>query len=162
MIRKATLEDAEVLASIIRQSFHNVAKRFSLTKNNCPKHPSNCTRSWVESDMERGVAYFILFQNEMPIGCAGVESPSAEVCYLERLSVLPEVRGRHFGIELVHHAIDYAASKGARKLSIGIIAKQDELKAWYRNLGFYKVGVKHFPHLPFQVCYMEHHLHTSK
>lgn len=154
MIREATIEDAEILANIISESFRNVARRFSLTQENCPKHPSNCTISWIESDMERGVEYFILFQSGSPIGCVGLERPSMDVCYLERLSVLPEMRGKHFGISLVRHALHYAASKGARKVSIGIIAEQTELKEWYNAQGFVEVGLKSFPHLPFQVCFM--------
>jgi N-acetylglutamate synthase-like GNAT family acetyltransferase len=155
MIREATMEDAEVLANIISESFHNVAKRFALTEDNCPNHPSNCTTAWIESDMARGVQYFILFQSGKPIGCVGLERSNIDVCYLERLSVLPGMRGKHFGLSLVRHALHYAASKGARKISIGIIAEQTELKEWYRTLGFIEVGIKSFPHLPFQVCFME-------
>ncbi len=155
MIREATIEDLEALASIISRSFLDVAKRFSLTQDNCPKHPSNCTTSWIESDMARGVQYFILSQNENPIGCVGLERPSIDVCYLERLSVLPERRGKHFGIRLVQHALNHAASKGARRISVGIIAEQTELKQWYKTFGFTEVGIKRFAHLPFKVCFME-------
>jgi N-acetylglutamate synthase-like GNAT family acetyltransferase len=155
MIRRATIEDLEVLASIIRGSFRDVAERFSLTQDNCPKHPSNCTTSWVESDMARGVQYFILSQNENPIGCVGLERPSIDVFYLERLCVLPEMRGKNFGGSLVRHALSYATSKGARKVSIGIIAEQTELKEWYKTFGFVEMEIKRFAHLPFQVCFME-------
>ena len=161
MIREATIEDSDVLASIISVSFRDVARRFSLTQDNCPKHPSNCTTSWIESDIARGVQYFILFQNGNPIGCVGLESPSVDLCYLERLSVLPEMRGRHFGISLVLNTLDYAAFKGIRKVSVGIIAEHTELKEWYKNLGFVEVGIKRFPHLPFQVCFMEINLNTA-
>jgi len=155
MIREATINDTEVLSRIIRESFRDVATRFSLTQDNCPKHPSNCMPSWIESDMARGVQYFILSQGGNPIGCVGIESPSVNICYLERLSVLPEMRGNHFGIRLVRHVLDCAESKGANKISIGIIAEHSELKEWYQKLGFIEKGTKHFPHLPFQVCFME-------
>lgn len=161
MIREAKLSDREVLVRIIRDSFRDVARRFSLTKDNCPKHPSNCATSWIESDMARGVQYFILSHKENPVGCVGIESPSNDVCYLERLSVLPEMRGKHFGIRLVQHALDCAASKGACKVSIGIISEHIELKDWYKNLGFIEVETKRFPHLPFEVCFMEFHLKSS-
>jgi len=161
MIREATIEDLEVLASIINGSFRDVAKRFSLTQDNCPKHPSNCTTSWIEADMARGVQYFILSNNGNPIGCVGLERPNNDVCYLERLSVLPEMRGNHFGVNLVQHALSYASSKGARTVSIGIIAEHAELKEWYKSLGFIEVGTKHFAHLPFEVCFMEFNLENA-
>ncbi|MEW6673876.1 MAG: GNAT family N-acetyltransferase, partial [Thermodesulfobacteriota bacterium] len=151
----ATPNDREVLVKLIRDSFRDVARRFSLTKDNCPKHPSNCASSWIESDISRGVQYHILYVDENPIGCAAIEKPSADVCYLERLSVLPEMRGKHFGIRLVQHALECAALKGARRVSIGIIDEQTELKEWYMQLGFAVTEIKSFPHLPFKVCLME-------
>lgn len=155
MIKKATIDDREVLVTLIRDAFRDVAHRFSLTEINCPKHPSNCTSDWIESDISRGVQYFILYEGEIPIGCVGIEKPSSDVCYLERLSVLPEMRGRHYGIRLVQHVLDMAASKGTAKVNIGIIAEQTELKEWYIKLGFVETQIKKLPHLPFTVCLME-------
>lgn len=155
MIREATLKDRNLLSKIISESFHDVAQRFSLTMDNCPKHPSNCTTSWIEYDMARGVQYFISYYGENPAGCVGVECPNTDVCYLERLSVLPAMRGKRFGSDLVKHALDFSASKGAKKVSIGIIAEQTELREWYEKFGFVEVQVKSFHHLPFRVCLME-------
>ena len=158
MIKEAAPNDHDVLVRLIRDSFRDVARRFALTKENCPKHPSNCTSSWIESDISRGVQYYILYQNESPIGCVGIEKASAEICYIERLSVLPEMRGSHFGTALVKHALECAASEGARKVGIGIIDEQTELKEWYKRLGFVETQTKNFPHLPFTVCLMEFEL----
>ena len=155
MIRTATQKDIEALAAIIRQAFRDVALRFALTRENCARHPSNCTSDWIETDMARGVQYFISEQDNKAVGCVGVERADAEVCYLERLAVLPEWRGRYLGRSLVRHALDCAVSQGAVRVSIGIIAEQTELKAWYRKLGFSEVQIKSFAHLPFKVCLME-------
>ena len=161
MIKKATINDREVIVKLIRDSFLDVARRFSLTKDNCPKHPSNCASSWIESDISRGVQYYILYKDENPIGCVAIEKPSADVFYLERLSVLPEMRGKHFGIELVQHALDRAELQGARKVSIGIIDEQADLKEWYIQQGFVVTEIKRFPHLPFTVCLMEYEIKKS-
>ena len=161
MIKEAALNDREVLVKLIRNSFRDVARRFSLTKDNCPKHPSNCTLSWIESDISRGVQYFILYVDEKPVGCVAIEKPSADVCYLERLSVLPEMRGKHFGIRLVQHALECAKTKGVSKVSIGIIDEQTELKEWYIELGFVELQTKKFSHLPFTVCLMEFEIMKS-
>jgi N-acetylglutamate synthase-like GNAT family acetyltransferase len=154
-IRDATAKDVEVLASIIRQSFHDVAKRFSLTPENCPKHPSNCTTTWIESDQSRGVRYFILWKNGKPIGCVGLESPNPDLCYLERLSVIPEMRRKGNGRALALHALECAKATGAMQVSIGIIADHTELKKWYANIGFVEVGRKKFEHLPFEVVFLK-------
>jgi N-acetylglutamate synthase-like GNAT family acetyltransferase len=155
MIRQASSEDQEVLAEIIRESFRDVAQRFGLTGENAPAHASNCRPDWIARDMARGVCYFILSQNARPVGCVAVENPRPEVCYLERLAVLPEMRGRHFGSALVRQALDFAVSKQAEKVSIGVIDAHVELQEWYKRFGFVPVGTRCFPHLPFQVCFME-------
>jgi len=155
-IRKAITTDVAVLASVIRKSFRDVADRFSLTPQNCPKHPSNCTAGWIESDLARGVQYFILSQDDKPVGCVGLEHPRRDLCYLERLSVLPEWRQNGFGRTLARHAMERAKADGAKKISIGIIADQTELKHWYGGLGFVNIQTQIFSHLPFEVRFMEH------
>ena len=154
-IRDATAKDVELLADIIRKSFRDVAIRFSLTPENCPKHPSNCTAAWVESDRNRGVRYFIASRNDEPIGCVGLESPNSDLCYLERLSVLPEMRRRGYGRALTLHALKSAKAVGAKQVSIGIIADHVELKNWYSKIGFVEAGTKIFEHLPFEVAFMK-------
>ena len=39
-IRQATVTDIATLSKIIRLSFRDVADRFGLTPENCPKHPT--------------------------------------------------------------------------------------------------------------------------
>ena len=158
MIKKATQTDRDVLAKLIRESFRDIAHRFELTAENCPKHPSNCTSEWIDADIERGVQYYILYADEAPIGCVGVEKANADTCYIERLSVIPGMRGSRFGTELLRYALERAVSIGARKVGIGIIDEQDELKAWYKRLGFIETQKRNFPHLPFTVCLMEFEL----
>ena len=148
-------QDAEMLAGIIRRSFHDVAVRFSLTRDNCPRHPSNCTAAWVESDLERGVQYFTLLHEGEPVGCVGLEKPDPDLCYLERLAVLPERRRHGFGRRLVEHALSQAKASRAYRVSIGIIAEQTDLKEWYAGLGFVEKETKRFSHLPFRVAFME-------
>ena len=154
-IRRATEKDAELIAEIIRHSFQDVAECFALTLENCPKHPSNCTTEWIEWDQARGVEYFILSQGGESIGCVGLESPSPDLCYLERLAVLPGRRHQGLGRALVLHALTYAKGTGASTVSIGIIAAHAKLKHWYAALGFKERETKSFPQLPFRVCFME-------
>ena len=154
-IREGTAADAGPLSSLIRDSFRDVAERFAITPENCPKHPSNCTREWIVADQDRGVRFFILSQGDEPVGCVGVESVGGGVGYLERLAVTPKRRRNGFGRELVLHAMEYASTIGVLRMSIGIIADQYELKHWYQRMGFVEVGIRRFDHLPFKVCLME-------
>lgn len=119
------------MSNIIRASFKTVAERFDLNKTNCPKHPSNCTDEWIKSDFQRGILYFLLELDEKNIGCAALEKASSELCYLKRLAVIPEKRNMGFGKMLIDHVFNQAELLGCKNVSIGIIAKQQELKSWY-------------------------------
>jgi N-acetylglutamate synthase-like GNAT family acetyltransferase len=160
-IRICTTEDTQVLAETIRRSFQDVAARFGLTQENAPSHPSNCTVDWIRKDMERGVSYFAIENKNHVVGCVVLERANAEVCYLERLAVLPDQRRRGFGKALVNHALSEAKLLGVNYVSIGIIAEHTELKNWYKGLGFVEGESKEFPHLPFRVTFMSYDIKKS-
>jgi GNAT superfamily N-acetyltransferase len=153
-VRRAVPDDVDVLTDIIRRAFRDVAGRFALTSENCPAHPSNCEREWIESDLSRGVSYFLLSAHGPPCGCVAVEVASPETCYLERLAVLPDRRNAGFGRRLVERALLDAEEAGAATVGVGIIAKHFELRDWYRRLGFVEVDEQSFDHLPFDVIFL--------
>jgi N-acetylglutamate synthase-like GNAT family acetyltransferase len=153
-IVRATTNDIDRLARLIRLSFADVARRFQLTPENCPRHPSNYTRERVENDLERGVHYFILTAAGAAVGCVGVEQASPVTCYMERLSVLPEHRGNGYGTRLARHAVNRAKEMGAATVGIGIIAADTGLKHFYTTLGFKAGETQSFAHLPFEVAFL--------
>jgi N-acetylglutamate synthase-like GNAT family acetyltransferase len=153
-IREANSADISLLSRLVRLSYRDVADRFTLTPANCPKHPSNCTDEWIENDFGRGISYFILEQRGIPAGCVAIERAETDLCYLERLAVLPRERKKGLGSQLVEHAFHTARGRGSKKISIGIIAAQTELKQWYRKFGFAEGETKEFSHLPFRVTFM--------
>lgn len=161
-IYQASVEDITGLAQLISLSHADVARRFSLTPENCPKHPSNCRSSWITTDMERGIRYFILTFKDRPIGCMAVEQASPDMCYMERLSVLPEYRNNGFGKTLVDHAIYISRTLFAHKLGIGIIAEFTRLKNWYETIGFYPLKKLDLDHLPFTVLLMEYKIYDNE
>lgn len=153
-IRRARASDVPLLAGLIRDAYRDVAQRFGLTAENCPKHPSNCTTEWIRRDLERSVTYFICDVGDTPVGCAALEMAKDGMCYLERLCVLPEQRRQGYGRELVEHVMAQARARGADRIGIGIIADQTELKQWYRKMGFVEGDSKTFEHLPFRVTFL--------
>lgn len=142
------------MADVIQRSFRPVAERFGLTRENAPRHPSNCAPDWIERDMGRGVVYFVIECEGRVAGCVALELANPEVCYLERLAVLPDQREHGFGKALVNHALCRAKALGARRVDIGIIAEDTELRDWYKEIGFAEGESKEFPHLPFRVAFM--------
>jgi N-acetylglutamate synthase-like GNAT family acetyltransferase len=153
-VRNCTRDDMGILAETIRESFKDVALRFGLTPENCPRHPSNCTRDWIDKDMERGVTYFVIEKENAVAGCVALERAKAGTYYLERLAVLPGERRRGLGQILVTHVLSEAVHSGASHVNIGIIEEQKELKRWYERLGFVEGESREFDHLPFRVTFM--------
>ena len=157
-IRICTEEDARILAETVRKSFQDIGERFGLNQENAPRHPSNCTADWIRKDMELGVIYFAIESKNHVVGCVALEQANADVCYLERLAVLPGHRRRGLGKALITHALSEVELLGAQSVSIGIIAEHTELKDWYKRLGFVEGESKGFPHLPFGVTFMAYHI----
>ena len=157
-IREASSDDIPVLPCLIRNAYADVARRFDLTPENCPRHPSNCKEEWIENDFSRGVIYYILQHKGSPVGCVAFEKASPDLCYLERLSVLPPYRRQGFGRALVDHVFSQARAFGAKQISIGIISEQTDLKQWYQKIGFVEEETKKFDHLPFLVAFMTYDL----
>lgn len=157
-IRKANADDVQLLSSLIRDSFRDVAERFNLTPQNCPTHPSNCKDEWIVKDLNRGVIYYILEGNDVPSGCVALEKAGQDLCYLERLGVLPREREKGCGTALVDHVFAEARTLGTKMVSIGIIAEDIGLKRWYRKRGFVEQETKAFPHLPFDVTFLVYEL----
>jgi predicted N-acetyltransferase YhbS len=154
VITPASVQDTIRITALIREAFGVVARRFDLTTDNCPKHPSNCTEHWVARDLARGVQYFLARRNDGVEGCLGVEQASTEECYLERLAVRPESQQQGLGAALVNHGLDQARRLGVAKVGVAIIAEQVELGDWYQRLGFTPTGTRRFPHLPFEVAFL--------
>ena len=153
-IRSAGNGDARLLAELVSESNRDVAVRFGLNADNCPKHPSFCAESWITKDLERGARYFVADRHGEAVGCVAFEYPGENPAYLNRLSVLPSCRRQGVGEMLVRHVLDLARSSGINTVSIGIIAAHAELKRWYMAMGFVEGETKSFPHLPFAVSYL--------
>ena len=158
IIRTAHEADVKLLTAMIRKSHADVARRFNLTPENCPKHPSNCTTDWIKSDLARGVRYYLADWQRDAAGCVALEQANPEMVYLERLSVLPEERRNGLGRKLVERVLQETAALGVPQVGIGIIAGFSELKAWYKILGFREGATRQFEHLPFKVLLMAYDL----
>ena len=157
-IFSCTQKDIEILVETIRKSFLNVAEHFDFTQENAPLHPSNCTEYWIKADMNRGVTYFVMENENKIAGCVACEMTSPDVIYLEILAVLPEHRQRGLCKALVNHVLSKAKELVVNCVNIGIIAEHTELKNWYRKIGFVEEEDKKFLNLPFNITFMSYRL----
>jgi GNAT superfamily N-acetyltransferase len=154
IITEATETEADLLACLIREAFADIAVRFGLTPENAPRHPSNCTPDWVRSAFAKGIRHFLLTTAEGPAGCVALEQANEDVCYLERLAVLPPQQRKGFGEALVNHAVNEARELGASRVELGMVAAQTELREWYERLGFSVTTIVRFEGTLFDVGFM--------
>jgi len=151
----ASSEDAATIADLVRRSFAETAERFNLTPENAPTHPSNCRAEWITNALDKGIIYYLVKLEQTPCGCAAMEQANPEVCYLEKLAVLPEFRHNGLGAQLVEHVRIQCGKLGAKRIEIGIIEKDIRLKDWYLLQGFKEKNTAQFEHLPFSVLFMQ-------
>jgi ribosomal protein S18 acetylase RimI-like enzyme len=157
-IRQAQTDDIPTVVRIIGTAFKKAAERLRLTPENSGKHASNITDQWVIEDMDEGVSYFIIEADGTPAGAVTVEHARPEVCYIGRLSVLPDYQGKGLGHELLTFAIGEAAKTGADYISLGVISDETRLIEWYGRMGFGVSRQIKFEHFPFEVTLMRREL----
>jgi len=153
-IIKAKKSDIDVLVTLLRNSFRSVAERFGITEENNPRSLAFCTKERIENDLQKDLTYYILEGDDRPCGCVAIERAKPGVCYLMRLAVLPEYRGKGYGKMLVHHIFEKARAAGVERVEIAMISKDRKLKKWYKSLGFIQKRTKKYDHLPFIVAFM--------
>ncbi|MFC2070056.1 GNAT family N-acetyltransferase [Chloroflexota bacterium] len=154
-IREITDNELSNSAKVIRDSFKTVAIEFSLTKGNCPTHPSLTTVHQLRKLKEKGLLLFGLFLGNIQVGFVAIEKAENDLYYMEKLAVLPDYRHKGYGVELAKFVLGCIKNRGGKKLGIGIMNDHTVLKDWYKGLGFKETSTKRFPHLPFTVCFME-------
>jgi N-acetylglutamate synthase-like GNAT family acetyltransferase len=143
---------------MIRESFATVAGDMGLNRENCPSHPSFTVPDELVEMKKKGVGLFGMYLEDRLSGFVALEKAGRELCYLEKLAVLPEERHKGYGENLVGFACLRAVALGASRISAGIINEQEILKSWYERLGFAEKETRSYPHLPFTVCFMEKEL----
>jgi GNAT superfamily N-acetyltransferase len=109
-IRRATPEDAALIASVLRESF--IEYRDAYTPEAFAA--TTPTSAEVRSRMKEGPVWVALLGGSVVGTVAAVER--GEELYVRGMAVLPAARGRGIGELLLHQAEDYASLKGHERL----------------------------------------------
>lgn len=71
---------------------------------------------------------------------------------------MPEYRQKGIGEDLLNDAFSKAKNMGCKKMNIGIVEENKELRKWYELFGFIHIGKQKFEFFPFTYGYMEKEL----
>jgi ribosomal-protein-alanine N-acetyltransferase len=100
------------------------------------------TREWYERELERpDVCYiYVLRTPEQPVAAFCAFWLVADQAHINNLAVLPELRGRGLGTQLLEAIIAEAAHLGAAVLTLEVRASNTPALQLYRSAGFKQVG----------------------
>ena len=156
MIREVTRDDIPVCVDIIRKSFKTVAEEFGFTIDNAPRFTAFATteeRLYLQMDNEPRLM-FVYEQNGVICGYYSLLMQDNNECELNNLAVLPEYRHCGIGKTLLEHAYETARNQGCKRVNIGIVEENIQLRKWYEQSGAVHTGTKKFDFFPFTCGYM--------
>ena len=139
-IRRATVEDAEGVASVLRsvvsERVHSAIDR---------AWTADQQRSYLESLSSREAFHVAIAASGTIIGYQSLDLYSPvlpSMAHVGQLGtfLLPEWRGRGVGQALFNFTMPFAASVGYRKLVIQVRASNVSAQAFYKRLGFVECG----------------------
>jgi len=165
MIKKVTEKDNfKSLAKLLNDSFITVIDDLGITKDNCPSHNAFIDDVTLKSKLIAANREFYQLEiNGSSIGFIAIEKSKSEkdTFYIEKVAVHPDFRHEGLGNQLMDFATKRILDLGGKKISIGLIDTNTELKNWYQNQGYLETGTKIFDHLPFNVCFMDKRLNNN-
>lgn len=102
------------------------------------------TREWYEQELKRPDVCFIyvLRTAEQPVAAFCAFWLVADQVHINNLAVLPEIRGRGLGTQLVKAVIAEAADLGAAVLTLEVRASNTPALQLYRSAGFTQEGLR--------------------
>jgi ribosomal protein S18 acetylase RimI-like enzyme len=74
------------------------------------------------------------------LGTAWLNPEEDGVWSLGLLTIQPELQNQHLGRKLLAAVEDYARSRGAKRIRIGVLHVRDTLIAWYERRGYHATG----------------------
>lgn len=154
---KAIKSRASIEASVkvLRAAYSTVIERFGILEEKVPSNTAFITYDDLIKLKNNGDKFFGLFLKSKQIGFIALEKANNSVYYIKKVAIIPEHRNKGFGKKLLDFCFEYAKSSDVEKISISIMNEDTPLKNWYINYGFREITIKEFPHLPFNVCYLE-------
>ena len=150
--------DAELVASLVRESFRKQAEILGISGVLHPNYVAFETEGGVRRRMASGTHVALARLAHEVVGTISCfmhnDGRRGEV---QRLGVVPAYRGRGLGLELMAYAENYLMKRGAATIELGVVADFLRLQGYYERLGYVVTSTRPVENLPFQVTYLEKH-----
>ncbi len=156
MIREVNRDEIPECVDIIKKSFKTVADEFGFTVENAPRFTAfavTADRLYWQMDNESRLMYAYEQDGDI-FGYYSLLMQDNGECELNNLAVLPEYRHKGIGNQLLSHAYKTAKDHGCKRINIGIVEENKQLRKWYEQSGAVHIGTKKFEFFPFTCGYM--------
>ncbi len=147
---------AEPVLQVTRTAFAAQALQLRITRESNPHHGAFETLDDLRERMNNGEQPVLAYLDQRLVGSVRFRIASHDPLegHISRLAVLPEFRGRQFGVELMQFAEKQLRKRGATRSLLGIVEVFDRLRVFYESLGYAEVERRQREHLPFGVIIM--------
>jgi GNAT superfamily N-acetyltransferase len=106
-----------------------------------PLYPAESRHGYSVGKMLReGVAFFIIRNNGVLVGCGGVQLFGSEYAEIKRMYIRPEFRGQGFARLMLEHLAEHARNNGVNLLRLETGIHQHEAIGLYERAGFKSIS----------------------
>ena len=133
-IREITLNDNKQVAKLIRKVLEDIG---------VPKvgtaYADKTLDAMFEAYDKPKATYFVVEENDVIIGCAGVaplDNYKGNVCELQKMYFLEEARGRGIGTRMIQVCLDTAKTYGFEKCYLETMPYMKAAQELYKKNGF--------------------------
>ncbi len=133
IIRKATIEDAPAIATIIQESFKKYMQDTGLSVMMDALTESIDT---IEADIAEKEVYIALIDNN-PVGTIRIKIMPDKSAYISRFGVMLDYHNIGIGKSLMNLADKILMHNGVKKVSLHTASKYRDLIRFYYGRGFY-------------------------
>lgn len=133
IIRKATIEDAPAIATIIQESFKKYMQDTGLSVMMDALTESIAT---IEADIAEKEVYIALIDNN-PVGTIRIKIMPDKSAYISRFGVMLDYHNIGIGKSLMNLADKILMHNGVKKVSLHTASKYRDLIRFYYGRGFY-------------------------
>lgn len=134
IIRRIKKEDNQAVAKLIRSVFDEL----EIPKVGTAYEDAYLDLMFEEYNKPQSV-YFVVENEGRIVGCSGIaplENGNPEICELQKMYFLPEIRGLGIGTEMMEKCLEQAKSFGFEKCYIETMPFMHAAQKLYKKSGF--------------------------
>jgi ribosomal protein S18 acetylase RimI-like enzyme len=133
IIRKATIEDAPAISTIMQESFKKYMQDTGLSGT---MEALSESLEEIETDILQSQVYIAMIDDN-PVGSIRIKFLPGNTAYISRFGVMLNYHNIGIGKSLINLVDKVLISKGVKKVSLHTASKYRELIRFYYGRGFY-------------------------